>query len=64
MRGILHIAVAALLLVAAATSWFGAGLALAWVGVGCWMVWRTPSRGWWADCAFVVDWPLHLWLER
>ena len=38
-------------------------LALAWIGVGVWMVSRSQSRGFIADASFVVTWPLYVLLE-
>lgn len=35
-----------------------------WIAIGIWMVIRTKSRGWKADAAFVVTWPIHWLVER
>lgn len=35
-----------------------------WIAVGVWMVIKTNSRGWKADVAFVLSWPVHWTLER
>lgn len=40
-----------------------AAIAIVWASVGIWMVIQTRSRGWKADVAFAMFWPLHWYFE-
>lgn len=54
----------AILALLALTSIAGLLLAVGWVGIGAWMVWRTRSRGLLADVSFMATWPLYVALGK